>query len=203
MEENPPRVSRNKDGTHDAASKGGGGPTTRRKNRYNTSSTVDEGGDLIECSGKYCRSCTAGLIADCVALCCCPCALVNLLALAFVKVPWMVGRKCLGRVKKKRKSSSTRKKRKCKKSCSLEVTEAQGHDQSNTSADDGRDGNLKYRGAEDGILEIVIDGFGEEDDETSHGGGVSARFEAVEKVWLELYQDGHLGFGRVSFTGTQ
>ncbi|KAG2251404.1 hypothetical protein Bca4012_098878 [Brassica carinata] len=28
----------------------------------------------------------------------------------------------------------------------------------------------------------------------------SARVEA-ERVWLELYQIGHLGFGRVSFTG--
>lgn len=31
---------------------------------------------------------------------------------------------------------------------------------------------------------------------------VSARFEA-ERVWLELYQIGHLGFGRLSFTGIQ
>ena len=29
---------------------------------------------------------------------------------------------------------------------------------------------------------------------------ISARDEA-ERVWLELYQIGHLGFGRVSFTG--
>ena len=25
----------------------------------------------------------------------------------------------------------------------------------------------------------------------------------AERVWLELYQIGHLGFGRVSFTGIQ
>ncbi|KAJ4882813.1 Uncharacterized protein Rs2_32906 [Raphanus sativus] len=31
---------------------------------------------------------------------------------------------------------------------------------------------------------------------------ISARVEA-ERVWLELYQIGHLGFGRVSFTGIQ
>ncbi|KAJ0051703.1 hypothetical protein Pint_02728 [Pistacia integerrima] len=68
MEENPPRVSR-KEGIQ-GAGKGGGGPT--RRNRYAVA--VDDSGDFIECSGKYCRSCTTGLVADCVALCCCPCA---------------------------------------------------------------------------------------------------------------------------------
>ncbi|KAL6141655.1 hypothetical protein ACLB2K_059943 [Fragaria x ananassa] len=59
----------------------------------------DDNGDRVECSDKYCRSCSADMIGDCVALCCCPCALVNLLTLALVKVSWMVGRKCLGLVK--------------------------------------------------------------------------------------------------------
>ncbi|KAJ9152666.1 hypothetical protein P3X46_026210 [Hevea brasiliensis] len=165
MERNPPRVSR-KD-------------RTRKSSRY----TVDEsGGDLIECSGKYCRSCTAGLIADCVALCCCPCALLNLLTFAFVKVPWMVGRKCLGRVKKKRRKRKM--KRKCKKRSEKAEAEIEG-DATSISIGGERDGNLK-------IWELV-NGFGEE---------VSARFEA-DRVWLELYEDGHLGFGRVSFTGIQ
>lgn len=57
----------------------------------------------FKCSGKACRSTAGRVIADCVALCCCPCAVVNILTLAFVKVPYKVGRKCLRRMWKKRK----------------------------------------------------------------------------------------------------
>ncbi|KAJ6754229.1 hypothetical protein OIU79_026954 [Salix purpurea] len=135
MEENPPRISSQKR-THEVS---GGDPT--RKSRH----AIDEGGDLIECSSKHCQSCTAGLIADCVALCCCPCALVNLLALAFIKRE--------------------------------------------------RDCNLRKRMVAEGILEIAS-GFGEEEEMPS----VAARFGEAERLWLELSQIGHLGFGRVSFT---
>ncbi|KAJ0111042.1 hypothetical protein Patl1_02759 [Pistacia atlantica] len=161
MEENPPRVSR-REGIQ-GAGKGGGGPT--RRNRYAVA--VDDSGDLIECSGKYCRSCTTGLVADCVALCCCPCAVVSILALAFVKIPYMVGRKCLALGKKKRK---------CKKvegssSCGFVV-------------------ERNYGDLNKGKLEIEsFELFGE---------GLEA-----DRVWLELYQVGHLGFGRISFTGIQ
>ncbi|XP_031265241.1 uncharacterized protein LOC116123638 [Pistacia vera] len=170
MQENPPRVSR-KEGIQ-GAGKGGGGPT--RRNRYAVA--VDDSGDLIECSGKYCRSCTTGLVADCVALCCCPCAVVNILALAFVKIPYMVGRKCLGLGKKKRKC----KKVEASSSCGFVV-------------------ERNYGDLNKGKLEI--ESFGE-DEEEMDGSVHSARLEA-ERVWLELYQVGHLGFGRISFTGIQ
>ncbi|KAI3500879.1 hypothetical protein L1887_36706 [Cichorium endivia] len=74
----------------------------RRKHRY----PVEEGGPGdpdVGCSGKSCRSCTAGAIADCVAVCCCPCAVVNFFTLTFLKLPWMMGRKCLGLNNKKKK----------------------------------------------------------------------------------------------------
>ncbi|KAL8132449.1 uncharacterized protein LOC141710661 [Apium graveolens] len=114
----------------------------------------DCGGDgQPKCSGK---SCTAGVIADCVALCCCPCALVNLLTLAFVKVPYMIGKKCL--IKRKRKNKK------------------------------------KVNGVESQRSEEV-----EWVKNESNWGG---RLEE-EKIWLELYQIGHLGFGRLSFTELQ
>ncbi|KAF5740376.1 hypothetical protein HS088_TW11G00445 [Tripterygium wilfordii] len=162
---------------------GGGGGPTGKKSRYAVDD-IDQGGDPIECSGKHCRSCTAGFIADCVALCCCPCALWNILGLAFVKVPLMVGRKCLGRGKRRRK-------RKCKKK---------------ESDDDGvvveRECNLaRNAGAELGISEFefcgFVDGGGGAEEEK---GRLSAKSEA-ERVWMELYQVGHLGFGRVSISG--
>lgn len=164
MEESPPRVSR-------------AGPTKRKK-RSNSRYAVDDvddddggggGGEMIECSGKYCGSCTAGLIADCVALCCCPCAVLNILAFAFVKIPYMVGRRLLGVGKKEEKM-----KRKCKK-----VVELEGG-----GGGDNHDFVVLERNINNGVLFV-------EDDE-----GFSA-----EKIWLELYQIGHLDFGRVSFTG--
>ncbi|CAN7026927.1 unnamed protein product, partial [Brassica oleracea var. botrytis] len=44
----------------------------------------------------------------------------------------------------------------------------------------------------------------EEDKTTSVSGSEESRTSArdeAERVWLELYQIGHLGFGKVSFTG--
>ncbi|XP_021912452.1 uncharacterized protein LOC110826158 [Carica papaya] len=92
------------------------GGTQTGKRRY----TVDGCGDPIECSGKCCLSCSAAIVADCVAVCCCPCALFNLLALAFVKFPLMAGRRCLGIGKK------TGSKRKCEKSDVEFVVERDG-----------------------------------------------------------------------------
>ncbi|TYI08912.1 hypothetical protein ES332_A09G033600v1 [Gossypium tomentosum] len=156
------------------------GPT--RKNKE----AIDEAGDLIECSGKYCRSCTAGVIADCVALCCCPCALLNLLTLALVKVPWKMGRRCLGFGKKKRNRVEMERKVRSR-------------------VDDDRNNSRGKMRVEEQEMWGFSRVFGEkenfyDDDEEVEMGNFSARFEA-EKVWLELYQVGHLGFGRVSFTG--
>lgn len=181
MKENPSRVSSRQQGTHEEFS---GGPTRRK--RY----TVDESGDLIECSGKHCQSCAAVLIADCVAICCCPCALVNFFALAFVKFPWMMGRRCFGRLKarKKKKKKLKEMKRNCK-----EISNDHHHDQ-----EAGRDGKFwRNERTEEGFSEITS-GFGEEDQDM-----VAAGVSEAERVWLELYQIGHLGFGRVSFTGIQ
>ncbi|KAK1410114.1 hypothetical protein QVD17_36647 [Tagetes erecta] len=55
------------------------------------------------CTRKSCQSCTGRVIADCVAVCCCPCAIVNFFTLTFVKLPWMMGRKCLVNRKRKKK----------------------------------------------------------------------------------------------------
>lgn len=54
-----------------------------------------------------------------------------------------------------------------------------------------RDCNGRKKMVEEGKMAEIASAFGEEE----------RMFEA-EKVWLELYQVGHLGFGRVSFTGS-
>ncbi|KAL3723123.1 hypothetical protein ACJRO7_035321 [Eucalyptus globulus] len=137
------------------------------------------GGDPIECSGERCRSCTAGVVADCVAVCCCcPCAVVNLLALALVRVPYMVGRRCLAR--RKGAAAKAKKKRKCGR-----------------AAGGGGGSSERERIAEEGMRESVY-GFGFEE-------GFGDEVEAGRSAWLDLdlYEVGHLSFGRVSFTGDQ
>ncbi|KAL4581619.1 hypothetical protein LXL04_006142 [Taraxacum kok-saghyz] len=146
---------------------------TRRIHRYPVD---DEGGGGpgdpdVGCSGQSCRSCTAGAIADCIAVCCCPCAVVNFFTLTFLKLPWMMGRKCLG-------LSKNKKKKKLK----------------NDEKEKDRSGVLrKVEGLESKVESLR--GF-EDDDKDEHNSG---RFET--EVWLELYKVDHLGFGRVSFTG--
>ncbi|XP_071708317.1 uncharacterized protein [Rutidosis leptorrhynchoides] len=76
-------------------------PTTGITKRSRRNPVEDAGG--VECSGKSCQSCTARVIADCVAVCCCPCAVVNFFTLTFLKLPWMIGRKCLSNLSKKKK----------------------------------------------------------------------------------------------------
>ncbi|XP_043725472.1 uncharacterized protein LOC122672028 [Telopea speciosissima] len=173
MGENPDRFSRKNRSTE-----GSNGGDTR--NRH----LVDDGaGDVIKCSGKYCRSCTASFMADCVAICCCPCAVVSFLALAFVKVPWMMGRRCLGLEKKKKKGH-----------------ESEGKERREGKERDGlieRNENLrKERAMEEGKCQFQTD------DETEQKENFCAGIEA-ESVWMELYQLGHLGFGRVSFSETK
>lgn len=143
----------------------------RKKSRR---SPENDNGDLIECSGEYCRSCAAGFMADCVAVSCCPCAVVNLLALALVKLPWVVGRRCLGLGKTRQK---LRRKRMCEKREESEhVIE--------------RNGSLRRGSINDKAL--TMEYFGELEVE-----------EQAERMLFEFYQVGHLGFGRVSFSGIQ
>jgi hypothetical protein len=168
MDENSNEVSHSKTTTHKVCSKG----KVSTNKRF---AAIDDGEtDLIECSGKYCKSCTTGLIADCVALCCCPCVVLHCFALAFIKAPWIMGRKCLGlgnKNKNKNKSGCCHK-RKCIK----------GHQDVNVVLEGNKKMDLKIGWP------------------TSPMNSVNVGFEA-EKVWHELYQIGHLDFGRVSFTG--
>lgn len=161
---------------------------TERHHDASASAEDDRGSedrDTIECTGKHCQSCTGAVIADCVALCCCPCAVVNLLTLAFIKVPWMVGRRCLRRLSKRQRKKHHKR---------LEVT-GKCHCQGSFSSC-GRDS------LSEGMIEFTV-GFGLEERIRRHSFGGGSWFEAEKGGWLELYPVGHLSFGRVSFTGIQ
>ncbi|KAF6142986.1 hypothetical protein GIB67_041054 [Kingdonia uniflora] len=60
--------------------------TKRNKQQRDHHPTVVDGGNKIKCFGDQCSSCTATIVADCIAVCCCPCVI-----LAFVKVPLLLG----------------------------------------------------------------------------------------------------------------
>ncbi|KAG8366872.1 hypothetical protein BUALT_Bualt16G0013100 [Buddleja alternifolia] len=159
-----------------ASSSSSGAAVSNNSRRHRRHTVEEDGGDPVACTGKKCQSCTAGVIADCVALCCCPCAVVNILALAFFKLPLAVARKCIARRRKnsRRRRKMVEEKRKC-----------------GVGDVNGISGNVRV---EDGISEIVLScRVGDEE-------GLNDDFSA-EEFWLELYEVGHLGFGRVSFTG--
>ncbi|KAG2279704.1 hypothetical protein Bca52824_050924 [Brassica carinata] len=171
MEENLHRVSRSPDvGTHnqnDSVAE-----DNRRRRHYNHHTH----GDQVKCSG---RSWAAAAIADCVALCCCPCAIINFLTLTFVKVPWIIGRRCLGGRRKKQNKRRLHKRQ--------------------------RRGKIN---SEDGFIITITVSLRRPWKMRNAVVGVKSREQVqelneAERVWLELYQIGHLGFGRVSFTGIQ
>ncbi|XP_051114420.1 uncharacterized protein LOC127240043 [Andrographis paniculata] len=151
----------------------------------------ESGGDRVACTGKSCQSCTAGVIADCVAVCCCPCAVVNILALAFVKLPWAVARRCIGGRRRNNNGKrimveEEKGNRECH--CRRRVDAAQ-----EDSAVAGKGRELQVATAAESFFRcggMVV----AEEEELNDGFG-------AEDVWWELHEVGHLGFGRVSFTG--
>lgn len=171
---------------------------TPARNYHRHAMEADAIGDSIKCTGKSCISCTGGLIADCVAICCCPCAVVNILAFAFLKVPWTIGKRALKMGKKKLRKNSKRRNR--LDLCGSATTTTTTTDIDGTIS--RRNGRVLAMALEKhGTSEFVLcDEFEAEELKKSF----SARFEEGdedEDLWFELYQVGHLGFGRVSFTG--
>ncbi|XP_031495542.1 uncharacterized protein LOC116261075 [Nymphaea colorata] len=132
----------------------------------------------IHCSCKSFQSCSANLLADCVALCCCPCAILNMLVLTFVRLPWNVGKRSMKYLKRKALVARRRRKK-------------NGNRQEKENV-------LLTVASEPALLAappvLMTSLFGED------GDGFSAFLEA-EKMWAELHQVGYLGFGRVSFQG--
>ncbi|KAL6507313.1 hypothetical protein OROGR_023508 [Orobanche gracilis] len=139
----------------------------------------EEAGDAeVACTGRSCESCTAGAIADCVALCCCPCSVVNFLALALVRLPWAVARKCLDRRRKRNRRRRLEEKRE-RKCCEG------GSDWNSANGDET---------TSDAVLSAAVISEGLND-------LFSAEFKLGD-FWSELYKEVQpLDFGRVSFSG--
>ena len=132
------------------------------------------------CTRQTCGTCSASAVASCVALCCCPCAVVSCLTLALVKAPYVAGRRCVARIARRRlRKARTRRVR------YLDDDDEQGQGPRRSKE---RWGDLPRA--------VVDDGAGD-------GGSrvkVSSRMDVSEKVWVDMYQVGLWGFGRLSFS---
>ncbi|WOK91549.1 pentatricopeptide repeat-containing protein [Canna indica] len=139
----------------------------------------NEVGDHVSCSGESCRSCTAVTIAGCIALSCCPCAVVSMLALTLVKLPWVVSRRCL--MSLRRRGASLRRR-------VAHVGDA-----------DHKVRDMVVVGREGRSSDMKRNKWNEQ----QRHGSLPSRIEADDRVWMELYHVGNWGFGRVSFSGIQ
>ncbi|KAG8056087.1 hypothetical protein GUJ93_ZPchr0001g31969 [Zizania palustris] len=162
-------------------------------------------------AAQSCGTCGASAVASCVALCCCPCAVVSCLTLAVVKAPYVAGRRCAARLASKRR----RRRRVQMTRPGLTTT------QKTNRVWDLDDGLQEWRPA-DGDVQAEerkevgetgpgrLAGASPPDDANYAIGAVSEgndmltrarlRVDAQEKMWVEIYQLGHWGFGRPSFS---
>ncbi|KAG9159669.1 hypothetical protein Leryth_017389 [Lithospermum erythrorhizon] len=162
-------------------------PFRKRIQSRNNVAEDDGGVDPIECTGKSCKSCTGGLIADCVAVSCLALVLfLNILAFTFLKIPYLMGRKWLSKGRMKIKSKEKKKWELIK-----EKTSKRG-----VAALEGRNGNSRRVSVENEEVGLENEAMELGNEE------VKNHFSAQEEemFWLELYRIGHLGFGRVSFS---
>uniref|UniRef100_A0A0A9AX49 Uncharacterized protein n=1 Tax=Arundo donax TaxID=35708 RepID=A0A0A9AX49_ARUDO len=156
----------------------GGGPTAA-----GTVPVVDQ----ADCTAQSCRSCVAVTLADVIALGCCPCAVVSLLGLAFVKAPLAVARRCLRRLR--RRQGELRHKKRVR---DMEpATKAKCRQAGGGHWVPEADADAAWKG-EEGLE--ATDARGGAASSSSSG-----RLDA-EKVWMEMYRVGHWGFGRLSIS---
>ncbi|TVU20277.1 hypothetical protein EJB05_36480, partial [Eragrostis curvula] len=180
----------------DAQCRGGGSVVASGAARRGRCSFFFDGDDeppSTTAGRMRCRSCAAVAIADCVALGCCPCAVVSLLGLALVKAPLVVGRRCVGRLRRRRRLLLHNKRVRDVAAASASAPAA-----------------TRIHGEKGGVkAEVVTAGAGN----APPGSAAAAASVAVasplgapgteaELAWLEeMYRVGHWGFGRVSFSG--
>jgi len=132
------------------------------------------------CTRQTCGTCSTSAVASCVALCCCPCAVVSCLTMALVKAPYVAGRRCVARIARRRlRKARTRRVR----DLNDEHEQQQG----------------PWRSKElwgDDLPRAAVDCADDGGSRTK----VSSRMDVSEKVWVDMYQVGLWGFGRLSFS---
>ncbi|XP_062206310.1 uncharacterized protein LOC133908342 [Phragmites australis] len=142
----------------------------------------DEQATRTRCTTQSCGTWGASAVANCVALCCCPCAVVSCLTLALVKAPYVAGRRCVVRLARRRQLCALRNARRVR-----DLDEKQ-QDQLGDAAPRRSKECAELAGA------VIVGAEGR--------AKVSSREDAADKVWVEMYKVGLWGFGRLSFSAT-
>ncbi|XP_062185696.1 uncharacterized protein LOC133889219 [Phragmites australis] len=180
---------------------GGGTMAESRRGRFYYHDGHGDGGgptaaavpvvDQADCTAQSCRSCVAVTLADVIALGCCPCAVVSLLGLAFVKAPLAVARRCLRRLR--RRQGDLRHKKRVRDMDPAAKAKCRAGGRGHWVPEADADAALK--GEE--VLETDARGAAARRASSSSSGRLDA-----EKVWMEMYRVGHWGFGRLSISVT-
>lgn len=139
---------------------------------------------------QSCGTCGASAVANCVALCCCPCAVVSCFTLALVKAPYVAGRRWV-RLAQKRRIRGTLRKTKRVRSLDDQLDNVEGLDGTERASKEYWTGELGRPTASGW--------WGNTNDVTVSGEG-RMRVSVTEKAWMEMYEVGHWGFGRLSFS---
>uniref|UniRef100_A0A0D9WJW3 Uncharacterized protein n=1 Tax=Leersia perrieri TaxID=77586 RepID=A0A0D9WJW3_9ORYZ len=151
----------------------------QRRRRFDGGGGEEEEESTTAAARCRCRSCAAVMVADCIAVGCCPCAVVSVLGLALVKAPLVVGRRCVGRLRTRGRALLHNKR----------VRDVAA----NANAVETKAAIAK---AEADDVAVVVD-----DDGEAMGGGGGGEVDD-DMAWLEeMYRMGHWGFGRVSVSG--
>ncbi|GJM93659.1 hypothetical protein PR202_ga10238 [Eleusine coracana subsp. coracana] len=148
--------------------------------------------DQADCTARSCRSCVAVTLADAIALGCCPCAVVSLLGLAFVKAPLAVARRCLRRLRRRRGEMRHKKR---VRDDDVDPAAKCRHRRRGGAHDDAD----KWKGGEAASAEkgAAAAAAGRRSSSCASSGRLDA-----EKVWMEMYRVGQWGFGRLSVSVT-
>ncbi|CAM0881816.1 unnamed protein product [Alopecurus aequalis] len=143
---------------------------------------------------QSCGTCGASAVANCVALCCCPCAVVSCFTLALVKAPYVAGRRWVRIAKMRRVKGVLRKTNRVRSlDDQLDNVEGLSHDQCNGT----ERASKEYWGE---LGRDAASGWWGSTNDASLAGEGRMRVSVTEKAWIEMYEVGHWGFGRLSFS---
>lgn len=140
----------------------------KNKNSSSSNNISNREKNSVGCRSQVC-SCAASFTADCAAICCCPCAILHLLILAFVKVPASFARKALCYARKKA------------------VLRKRPADHKDDHDDEDHRGRYSFS-----------PWSYTDSPATSTGSPAPPKFD-TQKLWAELYEAGHMGFGGPPF----
>ncbi|EMS60396.1 hypothetical protein TRIUR3_25065 [Triticum urartu] len=145
-------------------------------------------------AGQSCGTCGASAVANCVALCCCPCAVVSCFTLALVKAPYMAGRRWVRRAKTRRISRGVLRKTRRVRSLDAQLYQVEGLGGGGTAAQASKEEDWG------GLGRAAASGWWENTNDVNLLGDGRMRVSVTEKAWMEMYDVGLWGFGRLSFS---